>query len=167
MRVSRQKAGENRQAVLDAAARLFRQHGLDGAGVSEVTREAGPVRVVADRYTALQLITYGDIYVATPSAGFPAALLVQTPDDPSRELAGMLYASHYDYVVVDTRMTQQPAFNGDNFGSTDPLPGRPTPPAYLNRLDTVPWASRILATDHLRVYRLDLLLLGQTLRSGS
>ncbi len=132
-----------------------------------LTREAGPVRVVADRYTALQLIAYGNIDVATPSAGFPAALLVQTPDDPSRELAGMLYASHYDYVVVDTRMAQQAAFNGDNFGSTDPLPGKPTPPAYLNRLDTVPWASRILATEHLRVYRLDLLLLGQTLRSGS
>lgn len=132
-----------------------------------LTREAGPVRVVADRYTGLQLIAYGNIDVATPSAGFPAALLVQTPDDPSRELAGMLYASHYDYVVVDTRMTQQAAFNGDNFGSTDPLQGRPTPPAYLNRLDSVPWASRILATEHLRVYRLDLLLLGQTLRSGS
>lgn len=132
-----------------------------------LTREAGPVRVVADRYTALQLIAYGDIDVATPSAGFPAALLVQTPDDPSLELAGMLYASHYDYMVVDTRMTQQAAFNGDNFGSTDPLPGRPTPPAYLNRLDAVPWASRILSTEHLRVYRLDLLLLGQTLRSGS
>jgi TetR/AcrR family transcriptional repressor of nem operon len=41
VRVSRQKAGENRQAVLDAAARLFRERGLDGAGVAEVTREAG------------------------------------------------------------------------------------------------------------------------------
>lgn len=41
MRVSRQKAGENRAAVLEAAARLFRERGLDGAGVAEVTREAG------------------------------------------------------------------------------------------------------------------------------
>jgi hypothetical protein len=132
-----------------------------------LTREAGPVRAVADRYTSLQLIAYGGIDVATPSEGFPAALLVQSPDDPSRSLAGMLYASHYDYVVVDTRMAQQAAFNGDNFGSSDPLPGRATPQAYLDRLDAVPWASRIISTEHLRVYRLDLLLLGQTLRSGS
>lgn len=41
MRVSRQKAQKNRDAVLDAAARLFRERGLDGAGVAEVTREAG------------------------------------------------------------------------------------------------------------------------------
>lgn len=41
MRVSRQKAGENRNAVLEAAARLFRECGLDGVGVAEVTREAG------------------------------------------------------------------------------------------------------------------------------
>lgn len=41
MRVSRQKVQENRGAVLDAAARLFRERGLDGAGVAEVTREAG------------------------------------------------------------------------------------------------------------------------------
>jgi len=41
VRVSRQKAQKNRDAVLDAAARLFRERGLDGAGVAEVTREAG------------------------------------------------------------------------------------------------------------------------------
>ena len=79
----------------------------------------------------------------------------------------MLVGSRYDYVVVDLRMTQEPAFNGDNFGSTDPLQGRPTPRAYVDRLDAVPWASRILTAGHVRVYRLDLYQLGQTLRSGS
>ena len=132
-----------------------------------LAREAGPVRVVADRYTALALIAYGGIDVATPSVGFPAAQLVQTGNDPSRELAGMLVGSRYDYVVVDLRMTREPAFNGDNFGSTDPLQGRATPQAYVDRLDAVPWASRILTTEHVRVYRLDLYQLGQTLRSGS
>jgi hypothetical protein len=28
--------------------------------------------------------------------------------------------------------------------------------AYLTRLDAVPWASRVITTEHLRVYRLDL-----------
>ncbi len=41
MRVSRHKAQENRDAVLDAAARLFRDRGLDGVGVAEITRAAG------------------------------------------------------------------------------------------------------------------------------
>jgi len=41
VRVSREKAQENREAVLDAAAHLFRERGLDGAGVAEITRKAG------------------------------------------------------------------------------------------------------------------------------
>ena len=41
MRVSREKAEENRAAVLNAAARLFRERGLDGARVAEITHAAG------------------------------------------------------------------------------------------------------------------------------
>ena len=41
MRVSRQQVRENRAAVLEAAARLFRERGLDGAGVGEITHAAG------------------------------------------------------------------------------------------------------------------------------
>ncbi len=126
----------------------------------------GPVRAVSDRYTGLALSAYGGVYVATPSSGFPAADLVQTDKDPMPDLVRQLEESHYDYLVVDTRMADAPAFNGDNFGNADPLPGEATPRAFLTRLDAVPWASRVMATDHLRVYRLDLPLLGQTLRTG-
>lgn len=133
----------------------------------QLVAEAGPVRVVTDQYTALQLVAYANLDVAAPSEGFPAWDLVQTPEDPSPQLAGMLVGSHYNYLVVDARMAGQPAFNGTNFGSGDPLAGRATPVAYLDRLDHVPWASRIISTQHLRVYRLDLPLLGQQLRSGS
>ncbi|MDX2166031.1 MAG: TetR/AcrR family transcriptional regulator [Deltaproteobacteria bacterium] len=41
MRVSKQAASENRQRILTAAARLFREHGIDGAGVDAITRAAG------------------------------------------------------------------------------------------------------------------------------
>lgn len=41
MKVSRAQAAQNRQDILDAAARLYRAHGLDGVGVAEVTRGAG------------------------------------------------------------------------------------------------------------------------------
>jgi len=40
MRVSKQAAAENRQRILDAAAELFREHGIDGAGVDAITEAA-------------------------------------------------------------------------------------------------------------------------------
>lgn len=129
--------------------------------------EAGPVRVVSDAYTALQLVAYGGLSVAAPSTGFPAWDLVETDRDPSPALAEMLSTSAYNYLVVDIRMGEQAPFNGSNFGPSDPLPGVAIPMANLTRLDHVPWASRVMATEHLRVYRLDLGKIGSTVRVGS
>jgi TetR/AcrR family transcriptional repressor of nem operon len=41
MRVSKQAAAENRRRILDAATKLFREHGIDGAGVDAITEAAG------------------------------------------------------------------------------------------------------------------------------
>jgi TetR/AcrR family transcriptional repressor of nem operon len=41
MKVSREQAAENRERILDAAAKLFRQHGLDGIGVADLMKDAG------------------------------------------------------------------------------------------------------------------------------
>ena len=41
MRVSKEKAAENREALLRAASKLFREKGIDGVGVADVAREAG------------------------------------------------------------------------------------------------------------------------------
>ena len=41
MRVSRQQAAENRQRIVEAASRLFRERGFDGVGVDAVMKEAG------------------------------------------------------------------------------------------------------------------------------
>ena len=41
MRVSRQEAAENRQRIVEAASRLFRDKGLDGVGVDAIMKEAG------------------------------------------------------------------------------------------------------------------------------
>lgn len=41
MKVSKAQAAENREAIVDAAARLYREKGLDGVGVAEITRDAG------------------------------------------------------------------------------------------------------------------------------
>jgi AcrR family transcriptional regulator len=40
MKVTKAQAAQNRQDILEAAARLYREHGLDGVGVAEVTRGA-------------------------------------------------------------------------------------------------------------------------------
>ena len=41
MRVSRTQAEENRQSVINAASRLFREHGFDGIGLKDLMKSAG------------------------------------------------------------------------------------------------------------------------------
>lgn len=41
MKVSKAQSAENRQSILDAASRLYREHGLSGVGVADITRDAG------------------------------------------------------------------------------------------------------------------------------
>ena len=41
MRVSKEKAAQNRERILTEAARLFREHGLSGVGVDALTEAAG------------------------------------------------------------------------------------------------------------------------------
>src|SRR5215471_1322422 len=41
MRVSREKAAENRERIVDTASRLFREKGFDGIGLDAIMRDAG------------------------------------------------------------------------------------------------------------------------------
>src|ERR1700745_474175 len=41
MKVSREQVAENRERVLDVAATLFRERGLDGIGVADLMKAAG------------------------------------------------------------------------------------------------------------------------------
>lgn len=41
MKVSREQAAENRRRIVETAARLFRERGLDGVGVAELMKQAG------------------------------------------------------------------------------------------------------------------------------
>lgn len=41
MRVSRQQAAENRERIVETAARMFREHGFDGVGVDAIMNAAG------------------------------------------------------------------------------------------------------------------------------
>jgi TetR/AcrR family transcriptional regulator, transcriptional repressor for nem operon len=48
MKVTKEKSAENRRALVRAASKLFRQHGIDGIGVADIGKEAG--------------LTYGALY---------------------------------------------------------------------------------------------------------
>jgi TetR/AcrR family transcriptional repressor of nem operon len=41
MRISKEKAADNRAALIRAASKLFRARGIDGVGVAEISKEAG------------------------------------------------------------------------------------------------------------------------------
>jgi TetR/AcrR family transcriptional repressor of nem operon len=41
MKVTREEAARNRERIIDAAARLFRERGFDGIGVAELMKEVG------------------------------------------------------------------------------------------------------------------------------
>lgn len=129
----------------------------EARAVAEVFHaRVGRVSVVTNAYTGLAMTAYGGAFAAAPSPGFPAWLLTQSGEDPPKELAAMLVSSDYDYLVVDIRMGEEVPFNGHNYGQGDPLLGQATPMNFLTRLDTVSWAARVITTEHLRVYRLDL-----------
>ncbi|MES2257531.1 MAG: TetR/AcrR family transcriptional regulator [Pseudomonadota bacterium] len=41
MKISKEKAADNRRALVKAAAKLFKEKGIDGVGVAEISKEAG------------------------------------------------------------------------------------------------------------------------------
>jgi TetR/AcrR family transcriptional repressor of nem operon len=53
MKVTKEKAADNRAALVQAAGRLFRERGIDGVGVAEISKKAG--------------LTHGALYAQFPS----------------------------------------------------------------------------------------------------
>src|SRR5271156_1191698 len=53
MKVTKEKSAENRAALVETAARLFRERGIDGVGVAEISKAAG--------------LTHGALYGQFPS----------------------------------------------------------------------------------------------------
>jgi TetR/AcrR family transcriptional repressor of nem operon len=53
LKVTKEKATENRAALVRAAGRLFRERGIDGVGVAEISKKAG--------------LTHGALYAQFPS----------------------------------------------------------------------------------------------------
>jgi hypothetical protein len=125
----------------------------------EFRSHEGRAKVVTDRFTSLALALYGDAFTASPSASFPAWNLLTSAKNPSRELAFQLTNSNYHYLIIDSRMATLLPLVGIYFQRNEPFYGSssvPFPAAALDRLNTVPWASKVMQTDHYSVYRLHL-----------
>jgi TetR/AcrR family transcriptional repressor of nem operon len=60
MKVSKEQVAQNREALIQAAARLFRERGIDGVGVAEICKHAG--------------LTHGALYAQFPSKDALAAV---------------------------------------------------------------------------------------------
>jgi TetR/AcrR family transcriptional regulator, transcriptional repressor for nem operon len=72
MRVSKQAAADNRRRILAAAAKLFREQGIDGAGVDAITEAAG--------------LTHGAFYSQFESKEAVVAETLRRVLDQAREL---------------------------------------------------------------------------------
>lgn len=109
MRVSQQEKDRSHQRILDSAARLIRERGVDGAGVAEVMKDAGMTAGGFYRHFA----TKEDLVAAAVDAAFAQSLeRLGTHDEPA--LAGD--------AVVDWERFYLSAVHVDNRGYGCPIP---------------------------------------------
>lgn len=123
------------------------------------------VKVVADRYTAQQLVGYGEQITARPSPGYPAwDLYFSTDPTQLRRVGRNMRDDNARFVVVDTRMVTDRPVLGYWFNRTEPLAFTDTlvDPAALAKLDCAPWSELMAEVGHLRVYLIDTDLLAAT-----
>jgi TetR/AcrR family transcriptional repressor of nem operon len=88
MRVSREKALENREQIIEAAARLLRKHGFDGVGVADIMKAAGLTHGGFYRNFASKddlAIKASEFAIADTKALLKEGL-AQAPKDPLRTL---------------------------------------------------------------------------------
>jgi TetR/AcrR family transcriptional repressor of nem operon len=88
MKVSREKALENRELVLETAARLLRERGFDGIGVADIMKAAGLTHGGFYRNFASKddLVVKASEYAIADTAALLKSGLAQQPQDPFRTL---------------------------------------------------------------------------------
>src|SRR2546429_4051029 len=88
MRVSREKALENREQIIETAARMLRKHGFDGIGVADIMKAAGLTHGGFYRNFASKddLAVKASEYAIADTTALLKDGLAQQPQDPFREL---------------------------------------------------------------------------------
>jgi TetR/AcrR family transcriptional regulator, transcriptional repressor for nem operon len=100
MRVSREQVAKNRERVLDVAARLFRERGFDGVGVSDLMKAAGLTHGGFYGHFASKedLMAQACARALAGSLDRWSRLADDAPEGPLRALAASyLCAAHRDY----------------------------------------------------------------------
>jgi TetR/AcrR family transcriptional repressor of nem operon len=94
MRVSREKMAEHRERILDAAARLFRERGVEAISIAEVMQRAGLTHGGFYRHFASK----DDLAAQACGRAFDGALarLERKRGDPARYARGYLTERHRD-----------------------------------------------------------------------
>jgi hypothetical protein len=121
-------------------------------------------RMVTDRYTGLEMASFGLQDTAQPSAAFPVwDLYAAAPGQPLGPplLFTVLEEGHYRYLVVDKRIATDVPLLGIYFEGNEPgnfvLPsGRPVFSGRLAKFSAVPWMSELFESDNYAVYRMNL-----------
>jgi TetR/AcrR family transcriptional regulator, transcriptional repressor for nem operon len=109
MRVSQQDKDRSHQRILDSAARLIRERGVDGAGVAEVMKDAGLTAGGFYRHFASK----EDLVAAAVDAAFEQSLgRVGTHDEPRQAAAA----------VAEWQRFYLSAVHVDNCGHGCPIP---------------------------------------------
>ena len=101
MRVSREQAEENRRKVVEAAGRLFKEHGFDGVGLNELMQAVGLTRGGFYKHFASKDALVREACEGTLAAGAAGwRRTVEThPDDPYAALVKRyLRPSHRDRI---------------------------------------------------------------------
>ena len=89
MKVSRERAAQNRERIVEAAAQLFRERGFDGIGVADLMNEAGLTHggFYGHFSSKDDLIAEASARALTRSLMLLSDLAERAPDDPLSAIA--------------------------------------------------------------------------------
>lgn len=112
-------------------------------------------RILSDKDTSNNLLAYAWAIPVQPVATWE---LTETEKPVSKATLARMYEKGVQYVVVDMRMSTTLNARGYWYGNRDPQAFKQTTPfsaVAVTKLRTVPWASQVYASEHLRIYRID------------
>lgn len=103
MRVSRTKAAENRQTVIDVASRLFRKHGFDGIGLKDLMETAGLTQGAFYKQfkSKEDLAALASRRALESAAGRWSAAAAANQEDPLGAVSGLYLSTKHREEVMD------------------------------------------------------------------
>ena len=97
MKVSRERAAQNRDRIVEAAAQLFRERGFEGIGVADLMKEAGLTHggFYGHFSSKEDLIAQASARALTGSLALWSRLAEREPGDPLSAIAGVYLTSRH------------------------------------------------------------------------